>query len=93
MTDNTKKVYIIVHVDAKDGVQAWFPDFPGLIVPGDRVSDTLFYGSYALQAHVDKLREKGLPVPEPTSPDVWAIYEQHPEALIGFVALDEARPK
>ena len=82
---------MIVHVDKDDGgVQAWFPDFPELIIPGDRLADTIYYGPYALQEHVAELRQKGQSVPEPTTPDLRAIYDKNPEALIGFVAIDES---
>jgi hypothetical protein len=30
------------------------------------------------------MREQGLTVPEPTTPDIWRIYAEHPTALIGF---------
>ena len=84
-----KKTYTIVHVDTDQGVRAWFPDFPDLIIPGDRLADTLFYASFGLQEHIDKLRQAGAPIPEPTTPDLWAIHKQYPEALIGFANFDD----
>lgn len=87
-----KKTYVVVHVDTGQGVEASFPDFPGLTVPGDRLADTIFSASLVLQQHVEQLLGDGLPVPDPTTPDVWAINRRHPEALIGFaeVETDEA---
>lgn len=86
-----KKTYTVVHVDTGQGVEAWFPDFPRLTVPGDRLADTLFTAPLVLQRHVAQFRGDGSPVPEPTTPDIWAIHGQHPEALIGFaeVAIDK----
>lgn len=86
-----KKTYTVVHVDAGHGVEAWFPDFPGLMVPGDRLADTILSAQFALRRHVEHLRRDGLPVPEPTTPDIWAIRDRNPEALIGFaeVATDQ----
>lgn len=83
-----KKTYTVVHVDAGQGVDAWFPDFPGLTVPGDRLADTIFLATLVLQRHVSQLQGDGSPVPEPTTPDVWAIHDRHPEALIGFAEVE-----
>lgn len=82
-----KKIYTVVHLDTGQGVEAWFPDFPGLTVPGDRLADTIFSAPLVLQQHVDRLRGDGSPVPEPTTPDIWAIRDRHPEALIGFAEV------
>jgi hypothetical protein len=86
-----KKTYTVVHVDTGQDVEAWFPDFPGLTVPGDRLADTLLTAPLVLQRHVAQLRGDGSPVPEPTTPDIWAIHGWHPDALIGFaeVAIDQ----
>lgn len=83
-----KQTYTVVHVDTGQGVEAWFPDFPGLMVPGDRLADTLFTAPLVLQRHVAQLRGDGSPVPEPTTPDIWAIHDRHPDALIGFAEVE-----
>ena len=83
-----KKTYTVVHVDTGQGVEAWFPDFPGLTVPGDRLSDTLFTVPLALQRHVRQLRRDRVPVPEPTAPDLRAIHDRHPTALVGFADVE-----
>lgn len=57
-------------------------------MPGDRLADTLFTAPLVLQRHVAQLREDGSPVPEPTTPDIWAIHGRHPDALIGFVEVE-----
>jgi predicted RNase H-like HicB family nuclease len=79
-----KKAYITIHVDSGESVRAWFPDFPDLIIPGDRLADTLCIASLVLKQHIEQLRQQGLMVPEPTTPDIWSIYAEHPTALIGF---------
>lgn len=71
-----KKTYTVVHVDAGQGVEAWFPDCTGLRVPGDRLADTIFSAPLVLQRHVARLWGDGSPVPEPTPPAVWAIHDQ-----------------
>ena len=83
-----KKIYVVVHVDTGQGVEASFPDFPGLTVPGDRLADTIFSAPLVLQRHVEQLLGDGVPVPEPTTPDIWAIYGRHPESLIGFAEVE-----
>jgi len=83
-----KKTYTVVHVDTGQGVEAWFPDFPGLRVTGDRLADTLFSAPLVLRRHADQLRRDGQSVPEPTTPNLWAIHERHPEALVGFADVE-----
>jgi len=83
-----KKAYTVVHVDTGQVVEAWFPDFPGLTVTGDRLADTLFSAPLELQRHVGQLRRDGMPVPEPTTPDLWAIHDRHAEALVGFADVE-----
>ena len=83
-----KKTYTVVHVDKGQSVEAWFPDFPNLTVPGDRLADTLLSAPLVLRRHVNQLRRDGLPVPEPMTPDIWAIHGRHPEALVGFAEVE-----
>jgi hypothetical protein len=83
-----KKTYIVVHLETGQGLEAWFPDFPGVTVPGDRLADTIFSAPLVLQRHVEQLNADGSPVPEPTTPDVWAIHDRHPGALIGFAEVE-----
>lgn len=83
-----KKTYTVVHVDRDQSVETWFPDFPGLTVPGDRLADTIFLAPLVLQQHIGRLGRDGLPVPEPTTPDIWSIYDRHPGALVGFTEVE-----
>jgi hypothetical protein len=83
-----KKTYTVIHVDTGQSTEAWFPDFPGLTVPGDRLADTLFTAPLVLQRHVNQLRRDRVPVPEPTTPDLWAIHDRHPTALVGFADVE-----
>jgi hypothetical protein len=79
-----KKTYIIIHVDAGDSVKALFPDFPDLVISGDRLADTIFSAPLVLEQHINQLRQDKLGVPEPMTPDIWSIYAKYPTALIGF---------
>jgi hypothetical protein len=83
-----KKTYTVVHVDTGQGAEAWFPDFSSLTVPGDCIADTLFLVPLVLRRHVEQLRRDRMPVPEPTTPDLWAIHDRHPEALVSFVDIE-----
>lgn len=83
-----KKAYVVVHVDTGQSVEARFPDFPDLRVAGDRLADTIFSAPHVLQRHIEQLLRDGVPVPEPTTPDVWALYGRYPESLIGFAEVE-----
>jgi hypothetical protein len=83
-----KKTYTIVHVDTGQGVEAWFPDFPGLTVSGDRLADTLFTAPLVLQRFVWQLRRDRVAMPEPTTPNLWAIHNRHSKALVGFANVE-----
>lgn len=83
-----RRAYVAIHVDDGVSVKAWLPDFPGLSLAGDRLSDTLTQMPLMLERHVKEMRGRGEDLPEPTAPDLWAIYAEHPEALIGFVEVE-----
>jgi predicted RNase H-like HicB family nuclease len=83
-----KKTYTVIHVDTDEGVEARFPDFPGLTVPGDRLADTIFSAPLVLRRYVEQLIEDRSPVPEPMTPNIWDIHSRCPEALIGFAEVE-----
>lgn len=83
-----RMAYIAIHVDDGSSVKAWLPDFPGLTLAGDRLSDTLTLMPLLLERHVGEMRGRGESPPEPGTPDLWAIYAEHPLALIGFVEVE-----
>lgn len=83
-----RKAYVAIHVDDGLSVLAWLPDFPGLKLAGDRLSDTLTLMPLLLERHVGEMRGRGESLPEPTTPDLWVVYAEHPEALIGFVEVE-----
>jgi hypothetical protein len=57
-------------------------------LPGDRLSDTITLMPLLLERHVKEMSGRGERLPEPTKPDLWAIYAEHPAALIGFVEVE-----
>jgi hypothetical protein len=83
-----RKAYVAIHVDDGSSVQAWLPDFPGLTLAGDRLSDTLTLMPLLLERHAKEMRGRGESLPEPSTPDLWTIYAEHPQALIGFVEVE-----
>lgn len=43
-----RRTYVVIHVDSGSEVKAWLPDFPGLTIPGERLSDTITLAPLAL---------------------------------------------
>jgi predicted RNase H-like HicB family nuclease len=82
-----RTTYIVIHDDSGQSVKAWLPDFPGVTLPGDRLSDTLTVMPMVLQQHVDEMIRRGETLPEPTIPNLWDIHAKHPDALIGFAEV------
>lgn len=83
-----RRTYVAIHDDSGQSVKAWLPDFPGVTLPGDRLSDTLTVMPIVLQRHVDGMISRGEDLPQPSVPDLWEVYAQDPNALIGFVEID-----
>ena len=83
-----RRAYVAIHVDDGSSVKAWLPDFPGLSLAGDRLSDTLTLMPLLLERQAREMAGRGEKLPEPTAPDLWAIYAEHPLALIGFVEVE-----
>lgn len=83
-----RRTYVVSHADTGPNIKAWLPDFPGFSVPGDRWTDTLTMVPLLLERHVEGMTRRGEPLPEPTTPDLWAIHAEYPEALIGFVEVE-----
>lgn len=78
----------MIHVDSGSDVRAWLPDFPGLTIPGDRLSDTITLAPLALERRAREMVGQGEALPEPTLPDLWAVHAEYPDALIGFVEVE-----
>lgn len=83
-----RRTYVAIHVDNGSSVKAWLPDFPGLTLPGDRLSDTITLMPLLLERHVKEMVGRGETLPEPTAPDLWAVHAEYPEALVGFVEVE-----
>lgn len=83
-----RRTYVVIHVDYGTSVKAWVPDFPGLTLIGDRLSDTITPIGPTLERRAKEMTARGEPLPEPTTPDLWAVHAEYPEAMIGFVEVE-----
>lgn len=79
---------MVIHEDFGQSVKAWLPDFPGITIPGDRLSDTLTIMPIVLQRHVEEMIARGETLPEPTMPDLWDIHAKSRNAIISFADVD-----
>ena len=59
--------YAVVVLKAGLNFAAYLPDLPGCVATGDTVEATERRLRKAIEVHLQKLREDGLPVPGPTS--------------------------
>lgn len=80
-------VYTVVHVDTGQSVEAFFPDFPGVTIKGDRLADTITLAPATLQRHVDEMMRDGRTPPEAEAINLWELYQSRPQALVGFVRV------
>jgi predicted RNase H-like HicB family nuclease len=61
------KRYAIVLEKGQSNYAAYVPDLPGCVATGATVEETEHRLRQAIAIHVQRLREDGLPVPEPSS--------------------------
>jgi predicted RNase H-like HicB family nuclease len=60
--------YAVVIEQAEDGgYGAWSPELPGCVALGDTPEEASSEMRIAIRDHVELLRERGEPVPEPTA--------------------------
>ncbi|MGB3207567.1 MAG: type II toxin-antitoxin system HicB family antitoxin [Crinalium sp.] len=60
-----KYKYEIIIEKAENNYSAFSPDVPGCIAVGDTVEETLQEMEEAIEFHLEGLKERGLPIPEP----------------------------
>lgn len=56
---------VIYETDSEGGWSAYSPDLPGCYAAGSTIDEVRQLIADAIPAHIDALREAGLPVPEP----------------------------
>lgn len=59
--------YLAVIERGKTGFGAYVPDLPGCAAAGETEEEALRLVKEAIELHLEALREKGLPIPEPRS--------------------------
>jgi predicted RNase H-like HicB family nuclease len=59
--------YLVVVEKGESGYGAYVPDLPGCIAAGDTREEVVRLVQEAIQLHIEDLRERGEPVPPPTS--------------------------
>ena len=57
--------YAVVIEKTGNGYSAYVPDLPGCVAAGDTLEETEELLRGAIAMHVDDMRERGEPVPEP----------------------------
>lgn len=80
-------VYTVIHVDKGQSVEARFPDFPSLLVTGDRLADTIASATFTLQEHVEGLARAGATMPKAQAVNLWDVYHGDRRSLVGFVEV------
>lgn len=59
--------YLVVIERGDTSFGAYVPDLPGCMAVGDTEDEALSLVREAIALHVDALKERGLPIPEPRS--------------------------
>ena len=59
--------YLIIIEETETGFSAYSPDLPGCVSTGTSRADVETNMREAITAHLEELREDGLPAPRPTS--------------------------
>jgi predicted RNase H-like HicB family nuclease len=59
--------YLIIIEQTATGFSAYSPDVPGCVSTGPSISDVEASMREAIAAHLEELREDGVPAPAPTS--------------------------
>lgn len=64
------KEFTVIYERGGDGEEAWgayVPDLPGCVTTGDTLEEVQENIQNAIAGHIAVLRERGKPVPEPTT--------------------------
>ncbi len=58
--------YSIIIEHGPANCSAYAPDFPGCVAAADTETETLALMKEALQMHIEDMRERGEPIPQPS---------------------------
>ena len=59
--------YVVIVEQGENGFGAYVPDLPGCVAVGETKDEALRLIQGAIELHLEKMREEGLPLPEPSS--------------------------
>ena len=59
--------YTIIIERGPGNFSAYAPDFPGCVAAGDTEEETITLMEEALALHIEDLRDRGEPIPEPSA--------------------------
>jgi predicted RNase H-like HicB family nuclease len=59
--------YAIILEKSDTGFSAYSPDLPGCVSAGDTPEETESNMREAIEAHIELMREEGMPVPQPVT--------------------------
>jgi len=59
--------YTIIIERGPDNFSAYAPDFPGCVAAADTEEETVKLMQEALVIHIEDMRQRGEPIPEPSS--------------------------
>jgi predicted RNase H-like HicB family nuclease len=59
--------YVVVLEPTANGYSAYVPDLPGCVAAADTIEETEALIREAISGHLELLKERGEPVPEPAS--------------------------
>ena len=59
--------YTIIIERGPENFSAYAPDFPGCVAAGDTEEETITLMEEALALHIEDLRDRGEPIPEPSA--------------------------
>jgi len=59
--------YIVIVERGEKSFGAYVPDLPGCVAVAETKEEVLRLIREAIELHIEKMREDGLPIPEPTS--------------------------
>ncbi len=58
--------YSIIIEHGSDNFSAYAPDFPGCVAAAETEKETLALMKEALEMHIEDMRERGEPIPQPS---------------------------
>lgn len=59
--------YTVIHEKTSTGYSAYVPDLPGCVAAASTLTEVKALMEEAIEMHLETMREKGDPIPEPTT--------------------------